>query len=62
MVEQATGRRSGPEPIRSLAGYRREPDLGGGVSFGMKAAVLRTGTVAVGDPVTVHAWHERQPE
>ncbi|WP_225978539.1 MOSC domain-containing protein [Gandjariella thermophila] len=54
MVEQETGRRDGPEPIRTLADYRREPD--GGVSFGMKAAVLRPGRIAVGDPVHVHAW------
>jgi uncharacterized protein len=54
MVDQDSGRRDGPEPIRTLAGYRREPD--GGVSFGMKAAVLRPGRLAVGDPVRVHAW------
>jgi hypothetical protein len=56
MVEQATGRRSGPEPTRTLAGYRREPDFGGGVSFGAKAAVLRAGRIAVGDPVVVREW------
>jgi hypothetical protein len=56
MVEQATGLRSGPEPTRTLAGYRREPDFGGGVSFGAKAAVLRAGRIAVGDPVVVREW------
>ncbi len=56
MVDQLTGRRTGPEPIRSLAAYRREPGLGGGVSFGAKAAVVRPGRVAVGDPVEVTAW------
>lgn len=54
MVDQETGSRDGPEPIRTLADYRREPD--GGVSFGMKAAVLHPGEIAVGDPVRVHAW------
>jgi hypothetical protein len=54
MVDQETGAKAGPEPIRTLAGYRREPD--GGVSFGMKAAVVRPGQVAVGDNVIVHSW------
>lgn len=53
-VAQETGLRAGPEPIRTLAGYRREPE--GGVSFGMKAAVLRPGALAVGDPVVVREW------
>jgi uncharacterized protein YcbX len=56
MVDQATGRSSGPEPIRTLAGYRREPDYDGRVSFATKAAVLRAGTLAVGDTVRVHTW------
>jgi len=51
-VEQETGRKDGPEPTRTLATYRREPDLGGGVSFGAKFAVLRAGTVSVGDEIT----------
>jgi uncharacterized protein YcbX len=54
MVDQLTGRRAGPEPLRTLATYRREPE--GGVSFAMKAAVLRPGTIMVGDKVTVHEW------
>ncbi|MEO3973064.1 MOSC N-terminal beta barrel domain-containing protein [Streptomyces sp. CAU 1734] len=49
MVDQATGLRAGPEPIRTLAGYRREPEYDNKVSFGMKAAVVRGGTVSVGD-------------
>jgi uncharacterized protein YcbX len=57
-VEQATGRRAGPEPTRTLATYRREPDLGGGVSFGVKAAVLATGGLAVGDEIVVRKWVE----
>ena len=56
MVDQDTGRRAGPEPIRSLAQYRRDP--GGGVTFGMKAVVLRTGTISVGDEVSVGRWAE----
>jgi uncharacterized protein YcbX len=56
MVDQATGRPSGPEPIRTLAGYRREPEYDGKVSFATKAAVLREGTLAVGDEVRVHTW------
>jgi uncharacterized protein YcbX len=53
-VDQLAGRRAGPEPLRTLATYRREPE--GGVSFAMKAAVLRPGTITVGDEVTVHEW------
>ena len=34
--------------------YRRDPD--GGVIFGMKASVVRTGTVAVRDKVDVLEW------
>lgn len=55
-IAQDTGVRSGPEPTRTLADYRREPDYGGGVSFGVKAAVLAPGTIAVGDAVDVRAW------
>jgi uncharacterized protein YcbX len=52
MVDQPTGNRAGPEPLRTLADYRREPE--GGVSFGIKAAVTVAGEVAVGDEITVH--------
>lgn len=51
-VDQATGVKAGPEPIRTLATYRREPELGNRVSFGAKFAVLRGGVVAVGDEVS----------
>ncbi len=51
MVDQATGVRSGPEPVRTLSAYRREPEYGNRVSFGLKAAVVRQGTLAVGDEV-----------
>ncbi|MCS7480869.1 MOSC domain-containing protein [Umezawaea endophytica] len=52
-VDQETGLKAGHEPTRTLAGYRR---ANGGVTFGMKAKVLRTGTLSVGDPVEVTAW------
>jgi uncharacterized protein YcbX len=54
MVDQDSGKRAGPEPIRSLARYRRDPD--GGVTFGMKAVVLRPGTISVDDEVLVQRW------
>jgi uncharacterized protein len=53
MTDQASGHRRGPEPLRTLADYRREPD---GVSFGLKATVLTPGHVATNDPVTITAW------
>ncbi|WP_406450094.1 MOSC domain-containing protein [Streptomyces sp. NBC_00876] len=52
LVDQTTGRRRGPEPVRTLATYRREPEYGNRVSFGAKNAVVREGVVSVGDPVT----------
>jgi hypothetical protein len=55
-VAQDTGVKSGPEPTRTLADYRREPEFGGGVSFGVKAAVLRHGRIAVGDEIVVREW------
>jgi hypothetical protein len=54
MVDQETGLKDGPEPIRSLAAYRRDQD--GGVTFGMKAQVVRTGTITVGDKIDVLEW------
>ncbi|TQJ03571.1 MOSC domain-containing protein [Amycolatopsis cihanbeyliensis] len=53
-VDQDTGTRLGPEPIRTLARYRRAPE--GGVTFGIKMAVLRTGRVTVGDEAVVQEW------
>ena len=53
LVDQETGRRVGPEPLRSLAEYRRDPS--GGVIFGAKFAVLRPGALEVGDGVEVTA-------
>jgi uncharacterized protein YcbX len=54
MVDQEAGTRAGFEPIRTLAGYRRTEE--GGVTFGMKAAVTRSGPLAVGDEVVVTRW------
>ncbi|MFE0414850.1 MOSC domain-containing protein [Streptomyces tendae] len=52
-VDQRSGRKVGPEPLRTLAGYRR---TGGGVAFGAKFAVVRPGKLSVGDPVEVTGW------
>ena len=55
-IDQTTGERQGPEPTRTLSSYRRQPDYDGGVSFGMKAAVLTPGRIAVGHEFRVDAW------
>jgi uncharacterized protein YcbX len=54
LVDQRTGVRSGPEPLRTLADYRRVTDKG--VAFGAKFSVARTGQLAVGDELVVHRW------
>jgi uncharacterized protein YcbX len=53
LVDPATGRRAGPEPLRTLARYRRGP--AGGVVFGTKFAVLRPGRLRVGDLLSAAA-------
>ncbi|MFJ7336953.1 MOSC domain-containing protein [Streptomyces sp. NPDC101116] len=58
LVDQHTGTRAGPEPLRTLATYRRARQ--GGIAFGTKYAVLRPGTVAVGDEVEVVGWGESE--
>ncbi|MDF2264826.1 MOSC N-terminal beta barrel domain-containing protein [Streptomyces coacervatus] len=58
LVDQDSGQRAGPEPLRTLAGYRRSAQ--GGVAFGTKLSVLRTGKIAVGDAVTVTSWGESE--
>lgn len=55
VVDQETGVRSGPEPLRTLARYRRSRDSGG-IVFGAKFAVLRPGKVSVGDEAVVGEW------
>ncbi|MFC8198745.1 MOSC domain-containing protein [Streptomyces sp. NPDC057298] len=58
LVDQRSGSRAGPEPLRTLAGYRRAAE--GGVAFGAKFAVLRTGKLSVGDDVIVSRWGESE--
>jgi uncharacterized protein YcbX len=53
-VDQATGRKAGHEPTRTLASYRRAPE--GGVTFGTKFAVVTPGGLTIGDPVSVTEW------
>jgi uncharacterized protein YcbX len=53
LVDQESGGRAGPEPLRTLADYRRATR---GVAFGVKFAVLRPGKLSVGDVVTVTSW------
>ena len=52
-VDQQTGRKRGPEPLRTLATYRRDS---GGLAFGAKLSVLRGGKVSVGDTLEVDTW------
>ncbi|OZF35750.1 MOSC domain-containing protein [Rhodococcus sp. 14-2483-1-1] len=53
-VEQTTGERGGPEPLRTLATYRRARQKG--VAFGAKFSVLQNGTVSIGDELLVETW------
>ncbi|MGX1503252.1 UNVERIFIED_CONTAM: uncharacterized protein YcbX [Streptomyces graminofaciens] len=62
LVDQRTGLRDGPEPVRTLATYRREPAYDNTVSFGAKAAVVRQGTLTVGDPVHVERYGNGAPD
>lgn len=57
-VDQQAGSKAGPEPLRTLAGYRRAAE--GGVAFGVKFAVLRPGKISVGDEVVVTSWDESE--
>jgi len=52
-VDQQAGRRAGPEPLRTLATYRRA-ETGGGVHFGVYLTVETPGTVRLGDAVVLH--------
>ncbi|MER6142368.1 MOSC N-terminal beta barrel domain-containing protein [Streptomyces sparsogenes] len=56
MVDQRGGAKAGPEPLRTLARYRRA--AAGGVAFGTKFSVVRSGKLAVGDEVAVGEWGE----
>ena len=51
-VDQLTGERTGPEPIRTLASYRR---FGDGVYLGQNLTIRRTGRIALGDVVSVRS-------
>jgi uncharacterized protein len=50
LVDPATGGKGGPEPLRTLATYRRVPT--GKVAFGSGYSVLRPGKLAVGDALS----------
>jgi uncharacterized protein YcbX len=54
LVDQRTGVRSGPEPLRTLAEYRRVTAKG--VAFGVKFSVVGTGHLTVGDELVVRRW------
>ncbi|MFD3909260.1 MULTISPECIES: MOSC domain-containing protein [unclassified Streptomyces] len=54
LVDQEAGARGGPEPLRTLATYRRASS--GSVVFGVKFSVTRPGTLSVGDEVAVTEW------
>ncbi|MEU6632977.1 MOSC N-terminal beta barrel domain-containing protein [Streptomyces parvus] len=58
LVDQEAGARGGPEPLRTLADYRRFS--AGGVVFGTKFAVVRPGKLSVGDEVAVEEWGEAE--
>ncbi|WP_405760215.1 MOSC N-terminal beta barrel domain-containing protein [Streptomyces sp. NBC_01420] len=58
LVAQEAGARRGPEPLRTLAGYRRVAS--GGVVFGAKFSVITPGKLSVGDEVTVTEWGEAE--
>ena len=48
-TDQATGKRAGDEPLRTLATFRRR---GNGVMFGQNVVHYASGRLVVGDPVT----------
>ncbi|MFD5071182.1 MOSC domain-containing protein [Streptomyces sp. NPDC058369] len=54
LVAQEAGARQGPEPLRTLAGYRRAAS--GGVVFGAKFSVITPGKLSADDEVAVTEW------
>ncbi|MEV1045172.1 MOSC N-terminal beta barrel domain-containing protein [Streptomyces sp. NPDC049916] len=58
LVDQEAGARGGPEPLRTLARYRRFS--AGGVVFGAKFSVTRPGKLSVGDEVVVEEWGDAE--
>jgi uncharacterized protein YcbX len=57
-VDQDLGTKAGPEPLHTLATYRRAGS--GGVAFGVKFAVLRSGKLSVGDELAVFRWADSE--
>ncbi|MGH3983636.1 MAG: MOSC domain-containing protein [Pseudonocardiaceae bacterium] len=57
-VDQESGTKVGPEPLRTLTSYRRAAE--GGVAFGVKFSVIRPGKLSVGDEVIVSSWGESE--
>lgn len=49
-IDQRTGERTGPEPIRTLSGFRR---FGNGVFLGQNLTVRRPGRITVNDRVRI---------
>ncbi len=58
-VDQVTAVRTGPEPLRTLAEYRRNEE--GGIAFGAGFAVVRPGKLTLGDEVKVRAKGKMTP-
>ncbi|WP_435615613.1 MOSC domain-containing protein [Streptomyces coelicoflavus] len=58
LVDQEAGARRGPEPLRTLANYRRAPS--GGVVFGAKFSVITPGKLSIGDEVVVQEWGDAE--
>ncbi|WUS98140.1 MOSC N-terminal beta barrel domain-containing protein [Streptomyces sp. NBC_00708] len=58
LVAQEAGARRGPEPLRTLAGYRRAAS--GGVVFGAKFSVITPGKLSAGDEVAVTEWGDAE--
>ncbi|HVK21405.1 MAG TPA: MOSC N-terminal beta barrel domain-containing protein [Actinokineospora sp.] len=56
-VDQRAGVKAGPEPLRTLADYRRTD---GGVAFGAKFSVIRPGKLSVGDAIAVSSWGDTE--
>lgn len=53
-TDQATGARDGPEPLRTLATYRRAPAAPTDVNFGQNLIhETKSGTLTVGDAISV---------
>ncbi|MCP2339410.1 hypothetical protein FHU30_004767 [Actinomadura rupiterrae] len=57
-IDQVGGHKAGHEPLRTLASYRRA--AAGGVAFGAKFSVVRTGRLALGMEIVVTAWGDSE--